>query len=71
MTDPIAAAAIFPAAEDAPLAVALLRLLAKGRPVSSSQLATTAGRPEAVVREEVARWPNVDFEGTRSAASAG
>jgi alkylmercury lyase len=48
--------ATFPARQDAPLAVTLLRLLSLGRPVTTSALAEAAGRE---VGAQLARWPNV------------
>jgi alkylmercury lyase len=54
-----ALAGTFPAADDAPLARALLRLLARGRPVGAQLLAAAVDRPEPDVRAALARWPNV------------
>ena len=50
----------FPGCEDAPLAIALLRLLAHGRPVTTAALAAAAGRPLDDVAAALARWPNVE-----------
>lgn len=52
--------AILPAREDAPLAATLLRLLARGQPVSSEELAARARRPAAEVAVQLERWPNVE-----------
>jgi len=52
-------AGTFPACDDAPLARALLRALARGEPVTASALAATTGRPEHDVTQILARWPNV------------
>lgn len=50
---------VFPAREDAPLALALVRLLSAGQPVSEAALAQTTGRPEREVVERLDGWPNV------------
>ena len=50
----------FPACEDAPLALALVRLLARGEPVTGAMLATDAGRAIDDVAAQLARWPNVE-----------
>lgn len=50
----------FPGREDAPLACALLGLLAEGRPVTAATLATGAGRSAEDVPAQLARWPNVE-----------
>jgi alkylmercury lyase len=49
----------FPGSDDAPLALALLRELARGEPVAPMALAATHGRDEADVTAALARWPNV------------
>ena len=51
---------IFPARGDAPLAVALLRLLSAGRPVSAAALARAVGRADADVVARVSIWPNIE-----------
>jgi alkylmercury lyase len=50
----------FPGCEDAPLASALVRLLAHGEPVAHASLAEAAGRREDGVAAELARWPNIE-----------
>ncbi len=50
----------FPAADDAPLALTLLRLLAEGQPVELSSLARAAGRDQDAVHAQVEEWPNVE-----------
>lgn len=50
----------FPACEDASLALALLRLLAHGRPVMEAMLAMAAGRAVEEVAAQLARWPNIE-----------
>lgn len=50
----------FPVREDASLAVALVRLLSAGHPVSLAALAQTADRSEREVRERLDNWPNVE-----------
>ena len=50
----------FPACEDAPPALALVRLLARGRPVTEAMLAAGAGRAIDDVAAHLARWPNVE-----------
>lgn len=50
----------FPAADDAPLALALLRLLAKGRAVGLSALARAVDRDQGSVCAQVDQWPNVE-----------
>jgi alkylmercury lyase len=52
-------AGTFPGCDDAPLARALLRELARGEPVSPIALASVAGRDEQQTTETLARWPNV------------
>lgn len=49
----------FPGSEDAPLALALLRLLADGAPVTTAALAEATGRRPGDVAAQVERWPNV------------
>lgn len=49
----------FPAASDAPLARALLRLLARGNLVTDEQLAAAANRSRTDVATVLAGWPNV------------
>ena len=49
----------FPGRDDAPLARALLRLLAQGEPVAGATLATEAGRDPRDVESTITRWPNV------------
>ena len=50
----------FPACEDAPLALALLRLLARGKPVTEAMLAADAGRAIDDVAAQLARWLNIE-----------
>ena len=45
--------------DDPPLALALLRALAGGDPVSDIQLAAATGRDRSQVTAALARWPNV------------
>jgi alkylmercury lyase len=52
-------ASTFPAADDAPLARALLALLARGDAVTDEQLASNAGRSIADVTTALEAWPNV------------
>jgi alkylmercury lyase len=52
-------AGTFPGCEDAPLALALLRELARGEPVPAHALAASAARQDADVQATLARWPNV------------
>lgn len=52
-------AGTFPGCEDAPLALALLRRLARGAPVSAAALAASTDRDEHDVTQALARWPNV------------
>src|SRR4051812_20117645 len=54
----------FPAREDAPLALALLRLLSEGRPVTAAALAQAADRTEAEVIGRLSSWPNVERDET-------
>jgi alkylmercury lyase len=50
----------FPACEDAPLASMLVRLLARGKPVTDGRLAVACDRPVAEVSTQLMRWPNVE-----------
>jgi alkylmercury lyase len=52
-------AATFPGSDDAPLALALLRELSQGQPVSAAALATSTDRDESDVTGTLSRWPNV------------
>jgi hypothetical protein len=63
MRSPMALAGTFPAADDAPLARALLALLARGEPVTESQLAAETNRPAREVAATLTNWPNVDRDG--------
>jgi alkylmercury lyase len=45
--------------DDPPLALALLHALARGDPLTDSQLATITDRDQAQVTDALARWPNV------------
>ena len=47
--------------DDAPLAVALLRELALGEPVTAGALAAATARDDANVTAALARWPNVEL----------
>ncbi len=60
-----ALAGTFPGSDDAPLARALLRALARGQAVSVAMLASAANRDEQAVSSALARWCNVrrDEEG--------
>jgi alkylmercury lyase-like protein len=51
------------------MAVALLRLLAKGTPVSDQALAAASGASEEKSRDALASWPGVFA--TRTAGSSG
>jgi alkylmercury lyase len=53
----------FPATGDAPLALALLRLLARGKAVTHTMLAAAAARTNDDVAAQLARWPNVERDG--------
>jgi alkylmercury lyase len=55
-------AGTFPGSDDAPLALALLRELARGELVAATALAAAAGRDEADVAAALARWPNVQLD---------
>ncbi len=50
----------FPARGDAPLAVALLRLLAAGRPVTAAALARAVDHTDADVVARLSIWPNIE-----------
>ncbi len=50
----------FPARNDAPLALTLLRLLSTGRPVTPAALAQAAACTQTDVVERLRSWPNVD-----------
>jgi hypothetical protein len=65
-------AGTFPGCDDAPLALSLLRELARGEPVSASALAAAAGRDDADAAAALARWPNVklDDDGSVVASAA-
>ena len=52
-------ASTFPCCDDAPLALALLDELAKGKPVSVDHLARTVDRDDADTAATLDRWPNV------------
>ena len=54
----------FPARDDAPVALALLRLLSDGRPVGAAALARAADRTEAEVVGRLSSWPNVERDRT-------
>ena len=56
-------AGTFPCCDDAPLALALLRELASGEPVSVAQLARAVDRDEADIAGTLDRWPNVHRDG--------
>jgi alkylmercury lyase len=55
-------ATTFPCCDDAPLALALLDELAKGKPVRPAVVAARARRGEGEVEDVVARWPNVHLD---------
>jgi alkylmercury lyase len=52
--------ATFPACEDAPLARALLRLLARGEAVTDGMLAAAADRAIDDVAAQLERWPDIE-----------
>lgn len=52
----------FPGRSDAAVARPLLAALGLGRPVSVPQLARAAGLAEAVVRDRLSRWSNVEYD---------
>lgn len=56
-------ASTFPCCDDAPLALALLDELAKGEPVSVSQLSRAVGHDEDDLAATLDRWPNVHRNG--------
>lgn len=56
-------AGTFPAADDGPLARALLVLLARGEPVTEAQLAAESNRPAREVAATLTNWPNVHRDG--------
>ena len=56
-------AGTFPAADDAPLARALLALLAHREPVTDEQLAVKSNRRADEVTAALASWPNVHRDG--------
>jgi alkylmercury lyase len=64
-------AGTFPAADDAPLARALLALLARGEPVTEAQLTAVADRSPGDVSAALARWPNVHRDGRGVVAFGG
>ena len=64
-------AGTFPAAECAPLARALLALLARGEPVTDQQLAAQTSRPVGEVTAILARWPNVHRDGRHRVVAFG
>jgi len=49
----------FPRCDDAPLARAFLRALARGEPVTAAALAATTDRRQDDVTQTLERWPNV------------
>ncbi len=53
----------FPAREEAPLAITLLRLLAEGAPAPTQALAHRNDRPADEVERRLAAWPNVERDG--------
>ena len=55
----VSLAGTFPGSDDGPLARALLRELAQGKPVSAGALAVRVDRDERDVTAKLARWPNV------------
>jgi hypothetical protein len=55
----------FPVREDGPLALALIRLLSAGHPVSPAALAQVVDRPEREVTERSDEWPNVERDQRR------
>jgi alkylmercury lyase len=55
----------FPVREAGPLALALIRLLSAGHPVSPAALAQVVGRPERKVTERLDDWPNVERDQRR------
>jgi alkylmercury lyase len=57
-----ALAGTFPGREDSGRAIALLRALALGRPVSVTALASVVSRDAANGAATLARWPNVEWD---------
>lgn len=57
-----ALAGTFPPRDDSPLALALLRTLAEGRPVAPADLARTSAQHESEVAAALTRWPNVHLD---------
>jgi alkylmercury lyase len=55
----------FPVPEDRPLALALIRLLSAGHPVSPAALARAVNRPEREVTERSHEWANVERDQRR------
>ncbi len=55
-----ALAGTFPARDDVPLALTLLRLLAAGAPVSTEALVHECGAPAERVEQQLAGWVNVE-----------
>lgn len=51
-----------PAREDATIALAVYRLLAKGEPVHAADIASAAGAPLELVQQRLAEWPGVFTE---------
>jgi alkylmercury lyase len=54
----------FPARDDAPLARALLRELARGEPVAPSALRHAGAEGQEALTAALARWPNVEVDET-------
>jgi len=50
----------FPAREDAPLALPLLRLLTRGNPVTEATRAAARGRTTDEIAAQLTRWPNIE-----------
>ena len=50
----------FPACEDAPLALTLVRQLARGKPVTEAALAAAGNRTTDEIAAQLARWPNIE-----------
>jgi alkylmercury lyase len=63
MADSLAGA--LPGCQDAPLALALVRELARGKPVSTAALAATAGRDDAAVTAALTAWPSIQRDERR------
>lgn len=64
-------AGTFPAADCAPLARALLALLARGEPVTDECLAEEAHRPVGEVTAMLGSWPNVHRDGRGTVVAFG